>query len=616
MAKEIRPVTGKDGKLYYNDPVDYYDSTDSGADAALLSQKDLQRMDELRGQWYEAQKAGDQATMDKLHAEGERIRAGYGYQGGANGGAYNVLWRDPDENLVPASGSSGTGSYAHSDTASRASYPKSDTASAGARFTYQDAPAYVNRYQDQIDALSQQILGREAFSYNPEKDPTYQQYRDSYTRSGQRAMQDTLGQVSARTGGLASSYAGSAAQQTYDGYMSALADKIPELKQLAYQMYLDEGNTQRANLSMLTALEQGDYAKYQGLLAQYNTDRSFAYGQHRDSIGDQRYDQEFNYQVGRDALSDQRYDQEFNYQVGRDALSDRRYDDETAYNRGIYADETAYDRAVYADERDYNRGVYADETAYNRGLARAKLLAETGDFSGYQALGYSDEEVQRMQAAFLLQHPEYAALYQTNDGMGMGSALGVDSMGNTIYYNNGVGTYSDGTPYYGAASFTGGTSSSGSGVSGGSSDGSTWNKWADVEDWVAKYGEKSAENYLKEHYKEFGYRSQSTAIAGWKNHLVETGGSTAGSTGASGSAGSGSTGSYYGSGTSSASGASAAKSSQQTITSASQLGKTALNIINHINPDPNYVATQIQKGRKNGTVTEAEAEFLLRSIGY
>ena len=42
-----------------------------------------------------------------------------------------------------------------------------------------------------------------------------------------------LGQVAARTGGLASSYAGSAAQQTYDGYMSALADKVPELRQLA-----------------------------------------------------------------------------------------------------------------------------------------------------------------------------------------------------------------------------------------------------------------------------------------------------------------------------------------------------------------------------------------------
>lgn len=145
MAKEFRPVVGEDGKLYYNKPVNYYDSTDSGADATFLSEKDLQRMDELRGQWYEAKKAGDQATMDKLHAEGERIRAGYGYQGGANGGAYNVLWRDPDENLVPASGSSGTGSYPHSDTASRASYPKSDTASAGAKFTYQDAPAWRSR---------------------------------------------------------------------------------------------------------------------------------------------------------------------------------------------------------------------------------------------------------------------------------------------------------------------------------------------------------------------------------------------------------------------------------------------------------------------------------------
>ena len=115
-------------------------------------------------------------------------------------------------------------------------------------------------------------------------------------------MQDTLGQVSARTGGLASSYAGSAAQQTYDNYMGALADKIPELKQLAYSMYQDEGNTQRANLEMLVALEQGDYAKYADLLAQYNTDRSFDYGVHRDNISDERYNNEWNYSVGRDQI--------------------------------------------------------------------------------------------------------------------------------------------------------------------------------------------------------------------------------------------------------------------------------------------------------------------------
>ena len=60
--------------------------------------------------------------------------------------------------------------------------------------------------------------------------------------------------------------------------MAELADKIPELRQLAYSMYMDEINGQRADLEMLMALEQGDYAKYQDLLSQYNTDRSFDYG--------------------------------------------------------------------------------------------------------------------------------------------------------------------------------------------------------------------------------------------------------------------------------------------------------------------------------------------------
>ena len=131
--------------------------------------------------------------------------------------------------------------------------------------------------------------------------------------------------------------------------MGALADKIPELKQLAYSMYQDEGNTQRANLEMLVALEQGDYAKYADLLAQYNTDRSFDYGVHRDSISDERYNNEWNYSVGRDQIADKRYE---------------------------------------------------DETAYNRALAKAQTLAAGGDFSGYKALGYTDQEIAGLKSAY------------------------------------------------------------------------------------------------------------------------------------------------------------------------------------------------------------------------
>lgn len=232
----------------------------------------------------------------------------------------------------------------------------SGSSSGGGSFSYQSFPEHVSRYQGQIDALTQEILGREAFSYDPESDPTYQQYKESYTRAGKRAMQDTLGQVSARTGGLASSYAGAASQQTYDGYMSALADKIPELRQLAYQMYQDEGAAKRADLQMLLALEQGDYSKYQGRLSQYNADRAY------------------NYQLAQDAKEDERYDQEWAYQLAQDAKKDERYEQE------------------YADSRE--------DVEWEKALEKAKTLAATGDFSGYRALNYSEEEIASMERAY------------------------------------------------------------------------------------------------------------------------------------------------------------------------------------------------------------------------
>lgn len=253
------------------------------------------------------------------------------------------------------------------------------------KFSYQNAPSYTSKYQDQIDDLMSSILNREQFSYDPESDPTYQQYKESYTRNGQRAMQDTIGQVSARTGGLASSYASAAGQQTYDGYMSALADKIPELRQLAYSMYQDDLNNQRANLDMLMNMENADYGRYQDRLGQYNTDRSFNYGTFSD-------DRNLNYGIYTD-------DRNYNYQMGRDEIADKRYEDETAYNRNIYQ----------------------QETEYQRKLRMADTMAANGDFSGYKALGYSDDQIKNMKADYNL---KLAAQLRTSKGSSSGGSSG------------------------------------------------------------------------------------------------------------------------------------------------------------------------------------------------
>ena len=239
------------------------------------------------------------------------------------------------------SGSSGGGSYGGGSYGG---------GSYGGDFSYGDAPEYLSRWDDALTALAGQLMSRPAFSYDYTQDPLYQQYREVYTREGDRAMRDTLGQVSARTGGLASSYAASAASQANNYYMAQLSDIIPQLEQLAYQRYLGQGEALMDQLQAVQALEAGDYAKYQDALGQWNTDRAFAYNAWSDA-------RDFSYAAGRDQLSDQRYAQELAYQQARDG--------------------------------------------YGEGLDRAALLASVGDYSGYAGLwGLSDEQTQALIDAY------------------------------------------------------------------------------------------------------------------------------------------------------------------------------------------------------------------------
>ena len=85
-------------------------------------------------------------------------------------------------------------------------------------------------------------LNREDFQYNMNADALYRHYQDQYTRLGKTAMEDTMGQAAALTGGYGSSYAQSVGQQTYNRYLQELGDVVPELYQLAYDRYQDRGD--------------------------------------------------------------------------------------------------------------------------------------------------------------------------------------------------------------------------------------------------------------------------------------------------------------------------------------------------------------------------------------
>lgn len=196
------------------------------------------------------------ATTDAARAlanqGAEGVRSSYGnYTGGGDGGSFRVNPMSPSS------------------------------------FSYGDAPTYTNRYEAEADKLMQAILNREQFSYNPETDPLYGSYKKQYTREGQRATQDAIGTAAAATGGIPSSYAVTAATQAGDYYAAQMADKIPELEQLAYSKYMNDYQMRMNDLDVVRAAEQRDYAKFLDQLEQHNADRSFAYGQHLDEIDSQ-----------------------------------------------------------------------------------------------------------------------------------------------------------------------------------------------------------------------------------------------------------------------------------------------------------------------------------------
>lgn len=124
---------------------------------------------------------------------------------------------------------------------------------------------------DYTDAL----LSREDFSYDVNEDALYQQLRDQYTAQGRLAMLDTMAQAQQMNGGYGSSYAQSAGQQAYNGYMQRLTEQIPQLYQLARDNYDAQGQALLDKLSLVSQMDQREYDRYTDALSRWLTERGY-----------------------------------------------------------------------------------------------------------------------------------------------------------------------------------------------------------------------------------------------------------------------------------------------------------------------------------------------------
>lgn len=153
-----------------------------------------------------------------------------------------------------------------------------------------------------------------------------------------------------------------------------------------------------------------------------------------------------------------------------DLLDQYNTENETAYN---------HSRDTISDQR------YEDETAYNRKSSIAETMAGIGDFSGLKALGYTDDQIKELTAAFKAE--QATAAKKSSSGGGSGSRSG----------------------------------SSGGGSGKGTSSDSSLASMARAADLFASKG-GNVDAWFNQHYADYGYKSKTAAKSAYQEYNTNT----------------------------------------------------------------------------------------------
>ena len=299
---------------------------------------------------------------------------------------------------------------------------------------------YISQYADQMQALMDQYLNRDKFSYDMNSDALYRQYADQYQLMGQQAMMDTMGQAQAMTGGYGNSYAQSVGQQAYQGYLQKLNEVVPQLYQMAYDRYNQEGQDMLNQYGLLSNQDELEYGRYRDQVSDYYTELNrltedarykseddygkymdkynMAYGQYRDSVSDwqselDRADSEYWNQYSADygQYSDDRnlnYDNYWNekdmaYQQERDRVSDNQWAQEFAYKKEQDAAEQAAAEAAAAakaSETKYTTPSIADTQIMQKEIGKVESLGQLEDLVKlYLSMGYDPKVIDALTSA-------------------------------------------------------------------------------------------------------------------------------------------------------------------------------------------------------------------------
>ena len=256
------------------------------------------------------------------------------------------------------------------------------------------APKYSSNYTSAIKDNLTKVMSNGRFSYNADSDKLFGQYKDSYEKAGQKAMEDTVGNASLLTGGYANSYAVTAGQQAYNEYMQKLSDKIPELEQRAYERYRDDEDSAYRRLGTLMELENTDYGRYRDEVGDYNANRQFEYNKSKDEIAQKNRDQEFEREkfesdrkYARDVYENDRdyarsvSDSDRSYELKKNASGDKESESDKFSPQDAYEFISKYNDKIYSDEEFCEAlfQMYGDKDGFYEWMSRMKIPGDTAE---------------------------------------------------------------------------------------------------------------------------------------------------------------------------------------------------------------------------------------------
>ena len=301
-----------------------YNTSGAWTDNEMLSAADKQKIADIRSQLQAGKITGDQANQ-----AANAIRAGYGYSIDKNGyvtdngalarvndrrnqmglstnpedastGYYRYLWNTDTSPLAQAAGlvksyEDFANGYTPGQTHTYPTVSDMDIlqglVSNGYNTSDAGKPSFDYSYDSEMRALIDQILNSNLADWK--QGDQYAALRDQYAANGQMSMSDLMGQVSSRTGGLASSYAASVANQEYNNWMS-------KLEQAAQEMYQQDRSDKLNNLGVLNDAYSREYGAYADQLNQWNTDRAFDYKKQQDALANEWQQKQWDYNMSQD----------------------------------------------------------------------------------------------------------------------------------------------------------------------------------------------------------------------------------------------------------------------------------------------------------------------------